>query len=89
MTLLHPEHLVPIVVEVMVKVRALAFPEPGGGYSVVVPKIDGCVTEGDSIEDEEFMVRDLAEALLEMKHDKTRERVVRETNEPLTQGARP
>ncbi len=79
----------PIVLEVAVKIRALAFPEPGGGYSVVVPEIDGCVTEGDSIEDVEFMVRDLAEALLEMKHDEARERVVREINEPLPQGRMP
>ncbi len=86
---LDPGHAEPVVVEVMVKVRALAFREPDGGYSVVVPEIDGCVTEGDSIEDVEFMVRDLAEALLEMKHDEARERVVREMNEPLSPRDRP
>ena len=86
---LEPERATPVVVEVMVKVRALAFPEPGGGYSVVVPEIDGCVTEGDSIEDVEFMVRDLAETLLEMKHDEARERVVREMNEPQSPWDRP
>ena len=73
----------PVVAEIMAKIRALAFPEPDGGYSVVVPEIEGCVTEGDSIADVEFMVRDLAEALLEMKHDEARERVVREMNELL------
>ena len=73
----------PVVVEVLVKVRALAFAEPQGGYSVVVPEIPGCVTQGEDIADVEAMVRDLADALLEMKHDELRDQAIRDVTEPL------
>jgi predicted RNase H-like HicB family nuclease len=81
-------HAPPIVLDVLVKVRALAFPEPDGGYSVIVPEIAGCVTEGDSIEDVEHMVRDLADTLLAIKHDAIRDEAIREFNAPLP-GERP
>ena len=36
----------PVVVEVKVTIKALAFKEADGGYSVVVPELPGCVTVG-------------------------------------------
>lgn len=84
-----PTYDAPVVVEVMVKVRALAFAEPEGGYSVVVPEIPGCVTQGEDIAEVEAMVRDLADALLEMRHDESREQAVRAMNAPLPGEARP
>jgi hypothetical protein len=38
-----------VTVEVQVRLLALAVPEPDGGYSVIVPALPGCVTEGDTI----------------------------------------
>ena len=45
----------PVVVEVMVKVRALAFEEAEGGYSVAVPELPGCFTQGETIEEVQAM----------------------------------
>jgi len=36
----------PVVVEVNVTIKALAFKEADGGYSVVDPELPGCVTVG-------------------------------------------
>ena len=36
----------PVVVEVKVTIKALAFKEADGGYSVVVSELPGCVTVG-------------------------------------------
>ena len=73
----------PVVVEVEVTVKALAFREADGRYSVMVPEIPGCVTQGESIEDVRSMVRDLANALLDMKHEADREAAILEFNEPI------
>ena len=73
----------PVVVEVEVTVKALAFREADGGYSVIVPELPGCVTQGESIEDVRYMVRDLANALLDMKHEADREAAIQEFNEPI------
>ena len=73
----------PVVVEVLVRVKALAFLEAEGGYSVVVPEIDGCVTQGETIAEVEHMAKELAETLLEMRHDEHREAATRRLTEPL------
>ena len=73
----------PVVVEVKVTVKALAFREADGGYSVVVPELAGCVTQGETIEEVEMMVRDLADMLLDMKHDEERERAIHDLTSPL------
>jgi predicted RNase H-like HicB family nuclease len=54
-----------------------------GGYSVVVPEIDGCVTQGETIEEVEHMTKELAETLLDMRHDERREAVRRLHTDPL------
>ena len=73
----------PVVVEVLVRVKALAFLEAEGGYSVVVPEIEGCVTQGETIEDVERMARELAETLLDMRHDENRDFATKLLTEPL------
>src|SRR5215216_1706107 len=35
----------PVTIEVSVRLEAIAIPEAGGGYSIVVPALPGCVTE--------------------------------------------
>jgi len=73
----------PVVVEVLVRVQALAFQEADGGYSVVVPELPGCVTEGDDIENVQAMVREAADGWLAAGHDQNRERAIRNVTEPL------
>lgn len=36
-------------------------PEKGGGYTVVVPSLPGCVTFGKNLEDARFMAKDAIE----------------------------
>lgn len=50
----------PVAVEVKVTIKALAFQELDGGYSVVVPELPGCVTEGDDIAEVQGMVVEAA-----------------------------
>ncbi len=59
----------PVTVEVRVRLHALAVPEPGGGYSVIVPALPGCVTQGETIEDVHANVVEAAEGWLESQHD--------------------
>ena len=79
----------PVVVEVLVRVKALAFREAEGGYSVVVPEIDVCVTQGETIEEVEHMAKELAETLLDMRHDEEREAATRFLTDPLESEAGP
>jgi predicted RNase H-like HicB family nuclease len=59
----------PVTVAVQVWLQALAVPEPTGGYSVVVPALPGCVTEGDDIEDVKANIVEAAEGWLASQHD--------------------
>jgi predicted RNase H-like HicB family nuclease len=58
-----------VTIEVQVKLQALAIPEPGGGYSVVVPALPGCVTDADTIEEAQANVVEAAELWLESQHE--------------------
>jgi predicted RNase H-like HicB family nuclease len=73
----------PVVVEVKVTVKALAFREADGGYSIVVPELPGCVSEGDTIEEAQANIVEAAEGWLAAGHDENRERAIRITTEPF------
>lgn len=79
----------PVVVEVKVTIQALAFQEADGGYSVVIPELPGCVTQGDTIEEVRAMVVDAAEAWLAVVHDANRDQAIRDTTDPLDGETRP
>ncbi len=81
--------IVPVVVEVQVTVKALAFPEPDGGDSVVVPEVPGCVTQGEDIDEVRAMAAELAEALLDMAHEREKDRAIRDLFCPLPSEATP
>lgn len=72
-----PAAVHPVTVVVNVRLQALAIPEPGGGYSVVVPALPGCVSMGDSIEEVQAMVVEAAELWLESQHDHLRDEALR------------
>jgi predicted RNase H-like HicB family nuclease len=67
----------PITIDVRVRLQAIAVPEPEGGYSVVVPALPGCVTEGDTIEEVQANVVEAAEGWLDSQHDALKEEAVR------------
>jgi predicted RNase H-like HicB family nuclease len=58
-----------VTVVVQVRLQALAVPEPDGGYSVIVPALPGCFTEGGTIEEVQANVIEAAEGWLDSQHD--------------------
>jgi predicted RNase H-like HicB family nuclease len=66
-----------VTVEVRVRLVALAVPEPGGGYSVVVPALTGCVTEGDTIEEVQANIIEASEGWLAVAHERNRGEALR------------
>ncbi|HLF09349.1 MAG TPA: type II toxin-antitoxin system HicB family antitoxin [Dehalococcoidia bacterium] len=49
----------------MLRYTVLVFREPDGRYSVEVPTLDGCVTQGDSLEEAIAMAREAIAGYLE------------------------
>lgn len=45
-------------------------PQPEGGYTVYVPDLPGCVSEGDTIEDATEMIRDAMAGFLDSLEDR-------------------
>jgi antitoxin HicB len=66
-----------VTVEVMVRIKALAMQEADGRYSVVVPAIPGCVTQGDTIEDVQANVVEVSELMLDYQYDLSKDEAVR------------
>jgi len=71
----------PVTVDVKVQLQAIAIPEAEGGYSVVVPALPGCFTEGDTIEEVQANVAEVVELWLAAQHDRNKEQAVRDTCE--------
>ena len=44
--------------------RIVLRPEPEGGYTVIVPSLQGCITHGDTIEDALQMAEDAIRAYI-------------------------
>jgi predicted RNase H-like HicB family nuclease len=74
----------PITVEVRVRLQAIALPEADGGYSVVVPALPGCYTQGDSIEEVQANIIEAAEGWLAATHDQRKEQAIRDMTESDT-----
>jgi antitoxin HicB len=45
-------------------------PQPEGGYTVYVPDLPGCVSEGDTIEEAEEMIRDAMAGYLAARRER-------------------
>jgi predicted RNase H-like HicB family nuclease len=67
----------PFTVEVRVRLRALVVPEPDGRYSVIVPALPGCVTQGDTVEDVQANVVEAAQAWLSAGFDLNRDEALK------------
>jgi predicted RNase H-like HicB family nuclease len=66
----------PITIEVRVRLQAIALPEEGGRYSVLIPAL-GCATVGDTIEEVQANAVEAAEGLLASLHDRNKDRDIR------------
>jgi predicted RNase H-like HicB family nuclease len=67
----------PVTVVVKVQIQALAVAEPKGGYSVIVPALPGCVTEGDDIEDVQANIVEAVEGWLAVAHDRNKDEALK------------
>lgn len=68
----------PVTVEAKVRVEAVAVPEPGGGYSVVVPALPGCLTQGADLDEVRANLIEAAEGWLAVAHDREKDQAVRD-----------
>jgi len=60
----------PVMIQVPVSITAIVTPEPeAGGYSVEVPALPGCYTEGESLEEVRTNLREAIEGWLNSAHD--------------------
>ena len=66
----------------MRKYTAVLFPDAEGGYTVVVPALPGCVTEGDTVEEALAMAKEAIELYLESS-DAQSEEVYEEKASPV------
>ena len=57
------------------KLKVLLVPEKGGGYSVSVPALPGCYSEGDSLDDALANIREAAELWLEVADEQAAARI--------------
>ena len=71
----------PITVVVKVALQAIALPEDEGGYSVIVPALPGCVSQGETIEEVQANIVEAAEGWLEATHDQNKEQAIRDASE--------
>jgi predicted RNase H-like HicB family nuclease len=67
----------PVTIVVRVELQAIALPEAEGGYSVVVPALEGCFTQGDTIEEAQANIVEAAEGWLEAAHEENRDAAIR------------
>jgi predicted RNase H-like HicB family nuclease len=67
----------PFTVVVMVKLQAIAIPEAVGGYSVLIPALPGCVTQGETIEEVQANIVEAAEGWLDCQHDHRKDESLR------------
>jgi predicted RNase H-like HicB family nuclease len=70
-----PPHVV--TVEIKVRIKALALEEPTGGFSVVVPALPGCGTQGEDIEEVQANLAEAVEGWLDSQHDARRDEAIR------------
>ncbi len=57
----------------MARYTVILYPEEEGGYSVLVPALPGCVTQGETVEDALAMARDAIELYVETLSDRGEE----------------
>src|SRR5688572_27317188 len=59
----------PVIATIHVPATAVLRPEPDGRFSVSVPALPGCYSQGDTLEDALSNIREAAEGWLLVRHD--------------------
>jgi antitoxin HicB len=54
----------------MQRYTVILYPEEEGGYSVLVPSLPGCVTQGETVEEALEMARDAIELYISVLRDR-------------------
>jgi predicted RNase H-like HicB family nuclease len=52
------------------RLKVILHPEKGGGYSVAVPALPGCYTQGETVEEALANAREAAEGVLEVLNER-------------------
>jgi predicted RNase H-like HicB family nuclease len=60
--------------EKILKYTAIFEPAEEGGYTVIIPALPGCITEGDDFEDAKVMAKDAIKAYIS---------ILKKDNEPI------
>lgn len=51
------------------KLKVILRPEKEGGYSVAIPALPGCFSEGETVEEALANIREAAEGMIEVMND--------------------
>jgi len=71
----------PLAINFTVTLTALVYPEPeAGGFSVEVPALPGCYTQGETLEEVQARVKEAAQGWLDSLHEEG-------TSAPSVEGA--
>ena len=68
----------PITLDVVVRLQAIALPEAGRGFTVVIPAL-GCATQGDTIEAAQANAIESAQGWLTSQHKRMKDEAIRAT----------
>lgn len=71
----------PVVVDVTVTVRAMAFREEDGRYSIVVPELPGCYSQADDLDGIAAQALEAATVWLDATYDARRPGIIAEEEE--------
>lgn len=64
-------------------IQALAFREADGRYSIVVPELPGCVSQGNTLDEAASNITEAAAGWLACHHDESRDDAIRSVTEPM------
>jgi predicted RNase H-like HicB family nuclease len=67
-----------VILEVRVRIQAVALREADGSYSASVPALPGCLTQGEDMDEVLTNVVEAAEGWLAVAHEKAKDQAVRE-----------
>ncbi len=71
-----------MMVEVRVRLKAVAIRERDGRYSIAVPALPGCYSASEGIDDIKRNITEAAEVWLAAQDDRARDETVRKMTEP-------
>jgi predicted RNase H-like HicB family nuclease len=71
----------PFSLKVKVEIETIVIPEANGGYSVIVPALSGCSSQGDTLDEVKANVIEATELWLECAHEERAEQALKNAKE--------